>query len=185
MIDINQKKRFCSESGTTFVGSNVVEYDRRSGVSLLGPRLAPTWSAPMPFPGWRDLYEQAVLGTQPNKVLERVQIACEAILVPCGERKISKHTGVGRNSRCSQGSDHADGTKGEHVGKAPETQSVRVRAARKGGHFLVGALGFASANRLRGFRSPRSGRNVFWRLMFGVNERRWWQQASAAWAIQN
>ena len=33
----------------------------------------------MPSSNWKDLYDQAVLETHPEKVLESVQIACEAI----------------------------------------------------------------------------------------------------------
>lgn len=33
----------------------------------------------MPSPNWKDLYDQAVLEPHPDKILERVQIACEAI----------------------------------------------------------------------------------------------------------
>jgi argininosuccinate lyase len=33
----------------------------------------------MPSPYWKDLYDQAVLEPHPDKVLERVQIACDAI----------------------------------------------------------------------------------------------------------
>lgn len=33
----------------------------------------------MPALNWKDLYDQAVLESHPDKVLERVQIACDAI----------------------------------------------------------------------------------------------------------
>jgi hypothetical protein len=33
----------------------------------------------MPSPNWKDLYDQAVLEPHPDKVLERVRIACDAI----------------------------------------------------------------------------------------------------------
>jgi hypothetical protein len=33
----------------------------------------------MPSSNWKNFYDQAVLETHPEKVVERVQIACEAI----------------------------------------------------------------------------------------------------------
>jgi hypothetical protein len=33
----------------------------------------------MPSPNWKDLYDQAVLETHPEKIPQRVQHACEAI----------------------------------------------------------------------------------------------------------
>ena len=58
---------------------DVIKSVCRSAVSHLGPRLAPAWSPPMPSPNWKDLYDQAVLETHPEKIAQRVQTACEAI----------------------------------------------------------------------------------------------------------
>ena len=33
----------------------------------------------MPSPSWKDMYDQAVLETHPEKIPQRVQNACEAI----------------------------------------------------------------------------------------------------------
>ena len=33
----------------------------------------------MPSPNWKEMYDRAVLETHPDKVLERVQAACDAI----------------------------------------------------------------------------------------------------------